>query len=90
MRGVRTPDFGVLGAKIASALNRVIHNTQFNGKVSLEEEKIHQKGPFPSWKTERLLDLRVLPGHWSQRFCREPGIRFEVGRNSIIIGENSI
>ena len=53
-----------------------------------------KRGPFPSWKTDRLPDLRVLPGHWSQRFCREScrpihywsskwysGIRFEVGRN---------
>ena len=30
-----------------------------------------EAGPFPSWKTDRLPDLRVLPGHWSQRFCRE-------------------
>ena len=30
-----------------------------------------QRRPFPSWKTDRLPDLRVLPGHWSQRFCRE-------------------
>ena len=30
-----------------------------------------KRGSFPSRKTDRLLDLRVLPGHWSQRFCRE-------------------
>ena len=30
-----------------------------------------KRGPFPSWKTDRLLDLWVLPGHWSQRFRRE-------------------
>ena len=26
---------------------------------------------FPSWKTDRLLNLWVLPGNWSQWFCRE-------------------
>ena len=71
VRGIRMPDFEVLDAKIASALDRIIHNTQFKRKVSLEEQKAQQAGPFPLWKTDRLPDLRVLPGHWSQRFCRE-------------------
>ena len=71
VRGIRMPDFEVLDAKIASALNRIIHNTQFKRKVSLEEHKAQKRGPFPSRKTDRLTDLRVLPGHWSQRFCRE-------------------
>ena len=42
IRGVRTPDCEVLDAKIASALNRIIHNTRFKKKVSLEEQ-ISQK-----------------------------------------------
>ena len=33
------PDFDVLNAKIASALNRIIHNSHFKRKVSLEEQK---------------------------------------------------
>ena len=37
VRGIRMPDFEVLDARIASALNRTIHNTQFKRKVSLEE-----------------------------------------------------
>ena len=65
------PNFEVLDAKIASALNGIIHNTSFKRKVSLEEQKSTKRGPFPSWKTDRLPDLRVLLGHWSQRFCRE-------------------
>ena len=36
VRGIRMPDFEVLDAKIASALNRIIHNTRFKRKVSLE------------------------------------------------------
>ena len=39
VRGIRMPDFEVLDAKIASALNRIIHNTEFKRKVSLEEHK---------------------------------------------------
>ena len=66
VRGIRMPDFEVLDVKIASALNRIIHNTRFKRKVSLEEQKASQKRQFPSWKTDRLPDLRVLPGHWIQ------------------------
>ena len=33
------PDFEVLDAKIASALNRIIHNSHFKRRVSLEEQK---------------------------------------------------
>ena len=60
------PDFEVLDARIASALNRIIHNSHFKRRVSLEEQKAQKKRPFPSRKTDCLLDLRVLPGHWSQ------------------------
>ena len=47
VRGIRMPDFEVLDAKIASALNRIIHNTRFKKKVSLEEQKATQKDRFP-------------------------------------------
>ena len=40
------PDFEVLDAKIASALNRIIHNTQFKRKVSLEEQKAPKEDRF--------------------------------------------
>ena len=36
VRGIRMPDFEVLVAKIASALNRIIDNTRFKRKVSLD------------------------------------------------------
>ena len=69
MKGTHGPDFEVLDAKIASALSRIIHDTRFKRRiVSLEEQKVPERGPFPSWKTDRLPDLRFLPGHWSQRF----------------------
>ena len=69
-RGISMPNFEVLDARIASALNRIIHNTRNKKKVSLEEQKSPKRGPFLS-RTDRLPDLRVLPGHWSQRFFRE-------------------
>ena len=39
IRGIAMPNFEVFDAKIASALNRIIHNTQFKRKVSLENRK---------------------------------------------------
>ena len=46
IRGIQTPDFEVLDAKIASALNRIIQNTRFKKKVSLEEMKAHKEDRF--------------------------------------------
>ena len=40
------PNFEVLDARIASALNRIIHNTQFKRKVSLEEQKAQKEARF--------------------------------------------
>ena len=46
VRGVRMPDFEVLDARIASALNRIIHNTQFKRRISLEEQKAQKEDRF--------------------------------------------
>ena len=40
------PNFEVFDAKIASALNRVIHNSRFKRKVSLEEQKAQKEDRF--------------------------------------------
>ena len=96
LKGIQMPNLEVLDAKIA---------TESSMKPSLQERsdwrnEKPKKGPFPSWRT----DLRVLPGHWSQRFCRElcrPIYKcsskwrysenwVEVGWNFIINDENSI
>ena len=45
-RGIRMSDFEVLDAKIASALNRIIQNTHFKKKVSLEEMKAQKEDRF--------------------------------------------
>ena len=46
VRGIQMPNFEVLDAKIASALNRIIHNTQFKRRVSLEEQKAQKEDRF--------------------------------------------
>ena len=38
-RGISMPNFEVLDARIASALNRIIRNSHFKRRVSLEERK---------------------------------------------------
>ena len=38
-RGISMPNFEVLDARIASALNKIIHNSHFKRKISLEEQK---------------------------------------------------
>ena len=44
--GTHGPDFEVLDAKIASALNRIIQNSRFKKKVSLEEMKAQKEDRF--------------------------------------------
>ena len=63
IRGISMPNFEVLDARIASALNKIIHNSHFKRRITLEEQKGQETGPFPSWQTDCLLDLRLLPGH---------------------------
>ena len=71
IRGISMPNFEVLDARIASALNKIIHNSHFKRRISLEEQKSPEAGPFPSWQTDCFLDLRLLPGHWNPGFCRK-------------------
>ena len=44
--GTQMPNFEVLDARIASALNRTIHNTQFKRRVSVEEQKAQTEDRF--------------------------------------------
>ena len=46
IRGIQMPNFEVLNTKIASALNRIIHNTRFKKKNSLEEMKVQEEDRF--------------------------------------------
>ena len=44
--GKNFPNFEMLDAKIASALNKIIQNSQFKKKVSLEEQKAQKEDQF--------------------------------------------
>ena len=46
VRGIQMPDSEVLDAKIASALNRIIHNSHFKRRISLEEQKVQKQDRF--------------------------------------------
>ena len=46
IRGTPGPDFELLDARIASALNKIIQNTRFKKKVSLAEMKPHKEDHF--------------------------------------------
>ena len=45
-RGISMPNFEVLDARIASALNKIIHNSQFKRRISLEEQKAQKHDRF--------------------------------------------
>ena len=51
-RGVSMPNFEVLVARIASALNRIIHNSHFKKKNQSGGTKGPEAGPFPSRKAD--------------------------------------
>ena len=71
IRGTQGPDFEVLDAKIASALNRIIHNTRFKKKISLEEMKAHKEDRFLRGTHIAYLIYEYFRGTGGQRFCRE-------------------
>ena len=43
IRGISMPNFEVLDARNASALNKIIHNSHFKGRISLEEQKAQKQ-----------------------------------------------
>ena len=45
-RGISMPNFELLDARIASALNKIIHNSHFRRKISLEEQKAQKEDCF--------------------------------------------
>ena len=46
IRGISMPNFEVLDARIASALNQIIHNSHFKRRISLEEQKAQKQDRF--------------------------------------------
>ena len=65
------PNFEVLDAKSASALNKIIHNSHFSRRISLEEQMAQKQDRFLRGRHIADLiyeDFRVTG---SQRFCRK-------------------
>ena len=72
VRRIQKPNFEAIDARIASALNRIIHNTQFkNGQSG--GTKSPKRGPLPSWKTDCSPDLhfRVTESNDSVENCAD-------------------
>ena len=44
--GISMPNFEVLEARIASAMNKIIHNSHFKRRISLEEQKAQKQDRF--------------------------------------------
>ena len=63
-RGISMPKVEAFDARIASALNKIIHNSHFKRKNQSGGTKGPEEGSFPSRQTDCLLDLRLLSGHW--------------------------
>ena len=95
------PDLELLVARVASALKNhpefLLQAGQSGGT------KGSKSRPIPQRQADRLLDLRLLPGHWRQRFCTRfcrlilycsserqySGIQYQMGRNVIVYRNNS-
>ena len=46
IRGISMPNFEVLDARIASALNKIIHNSHFKRRIIVEEQKAQKQDRF--------------------------------------------
>ena len=80
------PDFEVLDVRIASALNRIIHNSHFKRRVNLEEQKAQKEDRFlrgrqiACWSTstsgslEPMILSRIMPTYL-QLFFRNNDIQ---------------
>ena len=62
--GTNFPNFEVLDPKIASALNKIIQNSQFKKKVSLEEQENPERGPVSTRKIVLFHDQRLFSSDW--------------------------
>ena len=101
-RGISMPNFEVLDARIASALNKIIHNAQFKRRISLVEQKTQKQDHFLRGRQIAYLIyeyFRVTGANHSVenyadlstiglRNDDNSRIRFKVGRKFIVHDEN--
>ena len=62
--GKNFPNFEMLDAKIASALNKIIQNLKFKKKVGLEDQKTQKENRFLRGRQIAFMDLRLLSSDW--------------------------
>ena len=90
IRGISMPNFDVLDARIASALNKIIHNSHFNRRISLEEQKAQKEDRFLRGRQIAYLIceyFRVTGSQWFFReLCRPIVFEMTIFRNSIQSG----
>ena len=63
VEGEDFPNFEMLDARNVFALIKIIQNSQFKKKVSLEEQQA-KRGPVSTRKTDRFHDLGLLSSDW--------------------------
>ena len=91
-RGISMPNFEVLDARIASALNKIIHNSQFKRRISLEEQKAQKQDRFLRGRQIAYLiydHFRVTGSHDSVETTPTYSLLFfemTIFRNSILSG----
>ena len=71
IRCISMPNFEVLDARIASALNKIIHNSHFKKRISLEEHKAQKQDRFLRGRQIAYLIYDYFRVTGIQRFCRE-------------------
>ena len=71
IRCIPMPNFEVLDARIASAMNKIIHNSHFKRRISLEEPKALEQDRFLRGRQIAYLIYDYFRVTGSQRFCRE-------------------
>ena len=83
IRGISMPNFEVLDARIASALNKIIFNSQFKRRISLEEKEAQKEDRFLRGRQIAFMIcdyLKVSGAHDTVLDCADlSGIRFGMG-----------
>ena len=70
VRGIQMPNFEVLDARVASALNRIMHNSRFKRRISLEEQQAQKEDRFLRGRQIAYLIYDHFRVTGSQRFFR--------------------
>ena len=70
-RDIQMPNFEVLDARIGSAPNRIIHNSHFKRRISLEEQKAQKQDRFLRGRQIAYLIYEYFRVTGANEFCRE-------------------